>query len=148
MSRTIQTEILLPASPERVWAVLTDFKRYPEWNPFVREIKGQARDGEELCIRLAPRLSWTVPFCARVVACKESKAFAWAGGPKCLLHGQHYFDLQASTDGRETRLVHGEIFSGLLARPLLWMLGDPARGYAAMNEALRRQLAAAPSDAG
>ena len=29
----IRTEITLPASPEKSWKVLTDFARYPEWNP-------------------------------------------------------------------------------------------------------------------
>ncbi|HRE17394.1 MAG TPA: hypothetical protein PLW86_10095, partial [Rhodocyclaceae bacterium] len=75
--------------------------------------------------------------------------FAWAGGPACLLRGRHFFELQASDDGLGTRLIHGEIFSGIFARPLFWVLGtDPARGYRAMNDALKLQLAAAPPPVG
>jgi len=149
MSRTILTEIDLPAAPDAVWALLADFGRYPQWNPFVRRITGETREGAALRISLAPRLSWTVGFCANIVAWQPGKAFAWAGGPHCLLHGRHFFELQASDDGQSTLLRHGEIFSGMLVRPLLWMLGaDPARGYRAMNEAIKRQLAAAPPAAG
>jgi hypothetical protein len=148
MSQTVQTEILLPASPDRVWAVLADFPAYPQWNPFVRQIDGKAEAGASLCIRLAPKLGWTVRFCASIVAWQPGKAFAWAGGPACLLHGRHFFELQASEDGQSTRLVHGEIFSGLFARPLIWMLGkDPAYGYRAMNDALRLRLSALPDAA-
>lgn len=148
MSRTIATEITLAATPERVWAVLTDFAAYPEWNPFVRRINGKAEAGASLCIRLAPKLSWTVGFCAKLVVWQAQKEFAWAGGPAWLLHGHHYFDLQPSTDGRSTTLRHGETYSGLFTPLLFWLLGkDPTAGYAAMNEALKQRLAALPDAA-
>src|SRR5688572_19913508 len=38
----IETSIPLAASPERVWAVLTDFPAYPEWNPLVLRAEGAA----------------------------------------------------------------------------------------------------------
>ena len=34
-------ELILPAPPERVWAVLTDFRRYREWHPY-QTIEGVA----------------------------------------------------------------------------------------------------------
>ena len=46
MTRRIDTEILIQASSERVWAVLTDFAAYPEWNPFIVSLEGKAEWGE------------------------------------------------------------------------------------------------------
>lgn len=141
MSLTIQTEILLPATPDAVWAVLTDFAQYPKWNPFIREIKGALVADGKLCVKWAPTLSWTMWFGPTVVALQPGLAFAWAGGPACLFRGRHFFELQSSEDGLTTRLIQGEIFSGMLARPLIFLLGkDPARGYRAMNEALKIRL--------
>ena len=36
------------ASKEKVYAVLTDFKSYPEWCPFTRRLKGQLVEGAQL----------------------------------------------------------------------------------------------------
>ncbi|MFZ2155466.1 MAG: SRPBCC domain-containing protein, partial [Bradyrhizobium sp.] len=45
---TIETEIMIAASPEEIWAVLTDFDAYPNWNPFIRRIGGSAVVGARL----------------------------------------------------------------------------------------------------
>ena len=36
LKAAIEAEVLIHASPEATWAVLTDFDSYPEWNPFIR----------------------------------------------------------------------------------------------------------------
>ena len=39
--REFSVELILPAPPERVWTVLTDFGRYSEWHPY-QTIEGVA----------------------------------------------------------------------------------------------------------
>ena len=41
----IVTEIDLPASAARVWAVLTDFASYRKWNPVIESIDGSPSQG-------------------------------------------------------------------------------------------------------
>ena len=38
--REIVTEVEIAAPPDRVWAVLTDGAKYPEWNPFIVSMQG------------------------------------------------------------------------------------------------------------
>ncbi|RYZ45415.1 MAG: SRPBCC domain-containing protein, partial [Chitinophagaceae bacterium] len=35
MNKQIKTEIVINASKEKVWAILTNFSQYPQWNPFI-----------------------------------------------------------------------------------------------------------------
>ncbi len=41
----LHTEIQIEADPAEVWAVLTDFDRYPDWNPFLVDVRGDAEPG-------------------------------------------------------------------------------------------------------
>jgi uncharacterized protein YndB with AHSA1/START domain len=50
----LRREIEIDARPEEVWHVLMDFRSYPEWNPFIVSIEGEARPGARLKVRIAP----------------------------------------------------------------------------------------------
>ena len=45
MAPSVFTEIDVAAGPNAVWAVLTDYDRYPEWNPFLVKISGDKQGG-------------------------------------------------------------------------------------------------------
>ncbi len=51
---TLRHEIEIDASPAAVWAVLTDTDAYADWNPFVRKLDGELREGAKLEVRVAP----------------------------------------------------------------------------------------------
>lgn len=40
------TEIEIKATPESVWQLLTDFEKYPEWNPFIRRASEDRKRSE------------------------------------------------------------------------------------------------------
>ena len=40
MKRQIENGFWIDASSDRVWRVLTDFDRMPNWNPFITAISG------------------------------------------------------------------------------------------------------------
>jgi hypothetical protein len=50
----LKTEILINATPEKVWQVLTDFKHYPLWNPFIKNLAGNPVASEKLIVQIAP----------------------------------------------------------------------------------------------
>ena len=52
--RELSKEIEIDAPPERVWAVVTDFAAYPEWNLFIRRISGELHEGARLEVRIEP----------------------------------------------------------------------------------------------
>ena len=54
MAKEIKTEILIRATPEKVWAILTDFDNYRNWNPFIRSVTGEVAVGNTITARLEP----------------------------------------------------------------------------------------------
>ena len=137
----IQTHIDIDAAPERVWAVLTDFTRHPSWNPFIREIRGEVREGARLYVRLGPPDGKPMTFKPVVTQAEHGRSFAWRGTllAAWVFSGEHAFRLEALGPAR-TRLHHGEVFGGLLVPFLKRSLNtDTRRGFELMNEALKRE---------
>lgn len=141
----IRTEIVIPASPDEVWAVLSDFVRYSEWNPLNLEARGEARLGARLPMvfrNLASGGDAVVRQTVRIVAAEPGRELAWAGHVPFLFAGRHGFLL--TPRGRETHVLHTELLGGLLSRT--WTKAKIARdftpAYEAVNVALAVRVAA------
>lgn len=141
--KRIETAIDIAADSRAVWRVLMDFAAYPEWNPFIRSIEGQAERGQRLSVQIQPPGGRQMRFRPRVQVAQEQRAFSWLGHLLVpgLFDGHHEFRLQPV--GSATRLHHHETFSGLLA-PLVWnRMEAPTRtGFEAMNQALKARAEA------
>ena len=140
----IRTETEIEGTPAEVWAALTDFARYPEWNPFIVNLQGEAKVGARLAVTLSlPDSNKEQTFRPRVLACNEAQELRWLGHlwMKGLLDGEHFFRLEPKgTDS--TRFVHGEDFNGALVRFIAPRMNDIARGFIYMNTALKRRVEA------
>ena len=144
--RSIETAIEIAAPVERVWRVLTDFARFPQWSRFILSIEGEARPGARLSARLDDG-GGPMQIRPEVLVCKDRDELRWRGvlGASFLFSGEHYFRLEALPGGG-TRLTHGEVFGGLLV-PLLWTrLNTRTRqGFEDFNTALRERAETAVS---
>ncbi|CAB4243183.1 Polyketide cyclase [Methylacidimicrobium sp. AP8] len=141
MNRTVQTKIEIAASPAALWNALVDFSCYPQWNPFLRSVRGEARPGERLALRVCAPDSPSVAMNAEVRTVEPNRELSWTCywlSPR-LLAGDHRFVLEIQGP-RKVLLHHGETFQGLLV-PCLWPLMEPRcrRGLEAMNAALKKR---------
>lgn len=136
--KTIETDIVIQASPDQVWAVLTDFESFPDWNPFIRSIKGSTEIGKTLEVQIQPPGGKGMTFRPEVLKFDSSREFRWKGKLlfKGVFDGEHYFILEKVGEN-ETRLIHGELFSGFLVALLGGMLSNTAVGFQLMNEAIK-----------
>lgn len=140
MIKHIKTEIIINASVKTVWEVLTDFPRYPEWNPFLQSIEGELARGKKLKTTMfngdkkfvfKPVVKSVVPY----------QSFSWLGslGVKGLFDGQHFFHLE-EIGPSQVKLTHGEYFSGILSGIILKKIGNDTRtNFVRMNQALKRR---------
>lgn len=130
----IKTQIEIAASPAKVWAILTDFKQYADWNPFIKSITGNPEPGQSISVELGG-----MKFTPTVLAYDKNQEFRWLGKlwMKGLFDGEHCFRLNENSEGGTT-LEHSEKFAGLLV-PLLKrkLLAETRPGFEAMNAALK-----------
>jgi len=116
---SIQTSADIDASPAEVWAVLTDYDAYPEWNP--------AQDGLDG---------------ATVVESVTDETLRWetTTGIIGVFDGERTFTLEP-LDGGKTRFTQSELFRGIVV-PFVGasLKNETAPGFHAMNAALRERV--------
>ncbi len=127
------------ASVARVWALLTDLRTYPSWNPFTPRAWGSLEPGERVVL-LAKVGPLPMPMVERVESLSEGRELVWGTRwPLELLEARRVQRLVKEEDGGCTYTTE-ESFTGLLA-PLVRLFagGLVQRGL----EATARDLCAA-----
>ena len=139
--KELRSEIVIEAPPERVWSILTDFERFPEWNPFIRKISGKIEARGRLSVTLHPSGGRTTAFKPTILKAEPNRELQWIGhiGFPGLFDGQHIFELQPLGDSM-TRFVQREQYGGILLPFVSGMLrNETARGFDEMNRALKER---------
>jgi len=139
----LRTEIEIDARPERVWAVLIDFEKFPDWNPFIRSIRGNVQVGSRLDVLLGASGTRAMRFRPIVKAVVPNRELRWLGrlGLPRLFDGEHIFQIEPLGPIR-SRFVQRERFRGLFVPLLARSLNrDARRGFEEMNRALRERVA-------
>jgi hypothetical protein len=143
----IETQVAIAAPAEQIWTLLMDFPRYPQWNPFIRQIEGRPEVAEKLRVEVQPTGGHAMSFEPQVLVVQTAHEFRWKGRffVSGLFDGEHYFLLRKQGE-HQTMLIHGERFSGLLVPFFRSQLESGTRaGFEAMNHALQH-LASIASD--
>ena len=120
------------ATPERVWAVMSDIERWHEWTPSVRSItrldQGPLARGSRAKIR-QPRVApavWTI------TELDPPRAFAWRTGSPVVWAVAHHSVQPVAQGSRVTlSLKFGGLFAGLVA----WLTRDLNNRYLALEAA-------------
>jgi len=135
----IRSGVTIAAPIPKVWAVLLDFPRYAEWNPYIRAIAGEAREGARLRVCVVPAQHRERCYDPVVLKVAEGAELRWKGRYwHRLTTVEHSFRLEP--DGAGMRFRQDTSFSGFLVR----FVGEEQRsafrgGIEEMNAALKRR---------
>lgn len=136
----IHTEILIDASPEVVWSILTDTNNYDGWAAFLVDIKGEVADGASVTtvfqIDPAKEKKTTVDHTITVV---DGEKFFWAEKGPGGIRDNHHFRVEAAAGGKTRFIQSDEIMGGLT-----WLMGRRLAkiyrdGYQAFNRGLKAE---------
>ncbi len=137
--KELRSEIEIRASSRQVWQILTDFANFPQWNPFIRRIKGEPDTGAKLEIFIQRSGAKGMTFHPKVLRSEPLRELRWLGRLLIpgLFDGEHIFTIEP-IEANRVLFVQREIFTGLLV-PLFARRLDTVtrRGFEEMNQALK-----------
>jgi hypothetical protein len=137
MKEYVSTSII-DASPETVWAILTDSAAYRDWNPEIVGIDGPIALGSRITahVRLGDGAVRAVT--QRVTVLDPPTRMEWLGGlPLGLFVGRRSFTVTLRANGVEFRL-HLQM-SGPLSSLILRSVGDRQPEIDSFSAALKRR---------
>ncbi len=135
--KTVHAELVIPASPDRVWAVITDGASYGEWNPILVSAKGEFVEGGTILYEMKNpegEVYEVDPIVRKVVPERELNQF---GGTRGVLTFDHTWLIEPVEAG--SKVTQHEEYRGIGV--FFW---DPAwveDAYEAGLVALRDRLA-------
>jgi hypothetical protein len=136
--KELRTEIEIQASPEKVWQILTNLDKWPEWNPFIHHAIGKAQVGGAVDITFRSGSKEMTLHCT-VVKAEPNRELCWKYHVVLpgLFRGEHSFVIEPIGNNR-VRLVDREIFSGLLVPLQAKDIDTHSRcGFEEMDQALK-----------
>jgi len=139
MAKEIYTEIEINASPGKIWNILTDFKRFPEWNPFIKSLTGEVKVGSKINVFLEPPGVKGMMISPVVTSFESNRGFSWQGHlfVTGLFDGKHQFELIDNGNGT-TKFIHKEDFGGILIPLFRKMLEvNTFEAFKMMNQKLK-----------
>ena len=104
------------ATPEHIWALLTNAADYTRWNNTVEKVNGKIALGERVTVH--PKINPGRAFPIKVTEFEPSRRMVWTGGmPLGLFKGERTFTLKPGLDG-DVEFSMREEYTGLMA-PLI-----------------------------
>ena len=127
--------IAIKATPEVIWALLTDAAKFPQWNTTVTSIEGTIAKGNKLALRVpaAPKRV----FKPKVTELEVNRRMVWAEGAPAIFRGVRTFTLTPRGDGT-TEFTMAEVLRGLAVPMAKGSLPDFAPIFETYATDLRR----------
>jgi hypothetical protein len=138
----ITATLQIEATSDWIWALITHFAKYAEWNRLVPRIEGEPQLNGRLRLALAPANRRPVALRARVLVAARNRELRWYARSRLpkLLRVEHGFRVEQRAGN--CRVHHGLSLDGWLASErLIAALRD---SFEATNAALLARAGASP----
>ena len=139
--RSVHTEIVIDATPEQVWTVLTDTKSYPQWAVFMEAIEGKIRDQGQITAHFRPNeKKEKVNKVTHTISVTEGKEFSWSETVMMGIKDHHRYIVEPMPNG-QTRFIQ----SDLVKSGMSWLMGNSLikfekENYPKFNRSLKAEV--------
>lgn len=117
----VKKEIIINASPEKVWDIFSDIERWPEICDYISKVQWTSETRWNLNSTFQQVVKNIVPFRnlvsnAKIISINPGKSVTWCGSRK-LIRGFHTLNFEGLNE--QTKVINIEKFKGPLA-PILF----------------------------
>jgi len=107
--KVFEAQIEINAPVDIVWKALTDFSKYPEWNPFILEARGELKHGSIVRFRVP---GVPAELSAPITSLVENQEFVWEANAPIPGFQPRYMRILQQIDDNRTLFVNREEFDG------------------------------------
>lgn len=132
----VYTEIVIPAEPEDVWAVITDALNYKNWNPVITQAEGTYADGATIVNMVVEDGKKPTKIKSKVVKFEPPYHLNQFGGYTGIITFDHHYILEKIEAG--TKLIQKEEYTGFYVN--FWDSAWVEPAYQRVNEALAKEV--------
>lgn len=139
--KSFSTKIAIGATPETIWALLTDAPGYPAWNTTIDKVDGHIALGEKITVHA--KISPGQAFPVKVAELVPNERMVWLGGAplKFIFKGERVFTLTKQPDGT-VEFAMREAFTGLFAGMIGKSIPDLQPAFEEFAAALKKRAEA------
>ena len=138
--KTFSTSVVINASPQSIWEILTDSSKWTQWNTTIDKIEGKIAPGEKITVYAKASPGRAFPL--KVTEFVPGERMVWTGGmPLGLFRGERTFTLaQHAAGGVEFTMQ--EVFSGLMSPLIARSIPDLQPSFDEFAAGLKQQAEA------
>ena len=135
-NKSVHHEITINASPEKVWSVLTNTDSYDNWNPVMKLLEGEIKEGNKVKYQFTQDADNVSEIPSKVKKVIPIKLLNQGGGLSFVLTFDHKYQLEPLVDG--TKLTIHEDYAGIGVN--FWNPKAVEAAYGRLNEAIKKRV--------
>ncbi len=130
---------MIDSNPDKIWGILTNFKEYELWNPFMIKVVGNANLGSKIEVNIKTISGKQRTYFPIITKCEINRELRWKGKSFLpgIFDGERIFVIEKSNDNKVS-FLHKEVFKGLGVSLVGNKLDQDLReSFVRMNKALK-----------
>ncbi len=135
-NKSVHHEITINASPEKAWTVLTNTADYDTWNPVMRLLEGEIKEGNKVKYQFTQDADNVSQIASKIKKVIPNKLLNQGGGMPMLLTFDHKYILEPS--GNATKLIIHEDYRGIGVN--FWNPNPVEEAYGRLNQAMKKRV--------
>jgi hypothetical protein len=136
--KEIKGSVMINAPADKAWTILKDFASYPQWNPFITEMKGEVKEGSVIDVTISLPDRKDTNFKSKVIRVDQGKEVRTRGAiKKGMLTSEHLFLIESLGEAK-CMFTQNIKFTGFMSFFVGSIIRDTHKALNRMNDETKK----------